>query len=53
MKIYILRKLITDLKNPIIKNEYITKSVTVKDLITEMVIRITRNIHLQIILLKK
>ena len=50
MKIYILRKLITDLKNPIIKNEYITKSVTVKDLITEMVIRITRNIYLQIIL---
>ena len=50
MKIYILRKSITDLKNPIIKNEYITKSVTVKDLITEMVIRITRNIHLQIIL---
>lgn len=38
MKIYILRKSITDLKNPIIKNEYITKSVTVKDLITEMVI---------------
>lgn len=39
MKIYILRKSITDLKNPIIKNEYITKSVTVKDLITEMVIK--------------
>lgn len=37
MKIYILRKSLSDLKNPIIKNEYETYSLTVKDFISEMV----------------
>lgn len=37
MKVYILKKSITDLKNPIIKKEFETNSKTVQDLIIEMV----------------
>ena len=37
MKIYILRKSLSDLKNPIIKNEYQTEAVKVRDFIEEMV----------------
>lgn len=37
MKIHICRKSITDLKNPVIKNEYETNAVTVEDFICEMV----------------
>ncbi len=39
MKIYILRKSLSDLKNPIIKKEYDTNSLNIKDFITEMVIK--------------
>ena len=37
MKIYICRKSISDLKNPIIKQDYETACVTVGDFIQEMV----------------
>ena len=37
MNVYILRKSITDLKNPIIKKEYETNSNNVKEFISEMV----------------
>ena len=37
MKVYILKKSINDLKNPIIKKEFETNSKTVQDLIIEMV----------------
>ena len=37
MKIYICRKSISDLKNPIIKQEYETACVSVGDFIKEMV----------------
>ena len=39
MKIYILRKSLSDLKNPIIKKQYDTNSLNIKDFITEMVIK--------------
>lgn len=37
MKIYILKKSLSDLKNPIIKNEYETNAITVEEFISEMV----------------
>ncbi|MDE6275271.1 MAG: hypothetical protein K2M75_01890 [Clostridia bacterium] len=39
MKIYILRKSISNLKTPIEKKEYHTQSVTVREFISEMVER--------------
>ena len=39
MKIYVLRKSISDLKNPIERREYDTNADTVRELITEMVSR--------------
>lgn len=39
MKIYILRKSISDIKTPIVKREYETEAITVRDFITEMVTR--------------
>lgn len=43
MKIFILQKSITDLKNPIIKKEYETSALTIRDLITEMVTKNYKN----------
>ena len=37
MDIFILRKSITDLKNPIVKTEYVTNAKTVGEFICEMV----------------
>ncbi|MBD5132091.1 MAG: hypothetical protein HDT28_05835 [Clostridiales bacterium] len=37
MKIYLLRKSITDLKNPIVRTEYETSASTVREFVTEMV----------------
>ena len=37
MNIYILRKSLSDLKNPVVKIEYETNAFTVKDFICEMV----------------
>ena len=37
MKIYILRKSLSDLKNPVIKIEYETNALTVNEFISEMV----------------
>lgn len=36
MKIYILKKSLSDLKNPIVKSEYVTDAYTVRDFICEM-----------------
>ena len=43
MKIYILKKSITDLKNPILKKEYETNSNDIKEFISEMVTKNYKN----------